>query len=66
MMAAEPELASPPADDAGREMARRFVEYLTGDGFGMEAMVARMERLKFETIVTGQTYAEALAGLDEP
>jgi hypothetical protein len=29
-------------------------------------MVIRMERLKFETIVTGKSYREVLAETDEP
>lgn len=65
MLAAEPELTSPTADEAGRETATRFVQYLTADGFDMGAMITRMERLKFEVIVTGKTYAQVLAEMEE-
>lgn len=61
MMASEPELTEVAADDAAREACRRFVDYVTADGFDVEQMVTRMERLKFETIVTGKTYREVLA-----
>lgn len=61
MIAAEPELTTPKVDEAGREQIRRFVDYVTADGFDCGAMVTRMERLKFETIVTGKTYAQVLA-----
>jgi hypothetical protein len=66
MIAGEPELTEPKLDDDGREQIRRFVDYVTADGFGAGRLVARMERLKFETIVTGKTYAEVLAGQEEP
>jgi hypothetical protein len=62
MMASEPELTKVQTDEAGREFIRRFIEYVTADGCGTGSMVTRMERLKFETIVTGKSYSEALAG----
>lgn len=43
-----------------RERCRRFVDYVTAEGFSVEQMVTRMERLKFETIVSGKSYREAL------
>ena len=64
MMASEPELTQPAVDEAGREFIRRFVDYLTVDGFDCGHMVTRMERLKFETIVTGKSCAEVLADED--
>ena len=48
-------------DAAVREICRRFVDYVTADGFSAGSMVTRMERLKFETIVTGKSYREVLA-----
>ena len=66
MMASEPELTEVAADDAAREACRRFVDYVTADGFGVESMVTRMERLKFETIVTGKSYREVLGEAEEP
>jgi len=61
MLASEPELTTPKADEAGRELIRRFVDYVTADGFDTAHTVTRMERLKFETIVTGKTCGEVLA-----
>jgi hypothetical protein len=66
MMASEPELTKVAVSDADREFIRRFVDYVTADGFGTGSMVTRMERLKFETIVTGKTYGEVLAEADDP
>ena len=60
MMAAEPELTEVATDDASREFCRRFVDYVTAGGFSVADMVTRMERLKFETIVTGKSYREVL------
>jgi hypothetical protein len=65
MMATEPELTEVQVDDAGHEFTRRFVDYLTADGFGVGSMVTRMERLKFETIVTGKSYREVLTEAEE-
>ena len=65
MMASEPELTEVRTDEAGLEMIHRFVAYVIGDGFGDGSVVTRMERLKFETIVTGKSYSEVLAELDE-
>ena len=61
MVASEPELTKVAADDADREFIRRFVDYITDGGSNFGAMVTRMERLKFETIVTGKTIGEVLA-----
>lgn len=66
MMASEPELTEAAADEAARERCRRFVDYVTSDGFGVESMVTRMERLKFETIVTGKSYREVLDEAEGP
>ena len=66
MMASEPELTEVPVDEADREAIRRFVDYVTADGSSVQAMVTRMERLKFETIVTGKSYREVLAETDKP
>jgi len=66
LMGAEPELTTAPADEASREMIRRFTAYVTADGSDVKSMVTRMERLKFETIVSGKSYGEVLAELDEP
>lgn len=63
MLAAEPELTQVREDAAGRELIRRFDAYLLADGSGVASMLTRMERLKFETIVTGRSYSEVLAGL---
>jgi len=56
-----PEPGDAQADDSVREFCRRFVDYVTADGFSVGQMVTRMERLKFETIVTGKSYREVLA-----
>jgi hypothetical protein len=64
MIATEPELTRPIVCEAGAETSSRFVDYLTAEGFDYGVMVTRMERLKFETIVTGKTYAEVLAEMD--
>jgi len=66
MMASEPELTTRAVDDAGREFIRRFVGYVTDGGSDFGSIVTRMERLKFETIVTGKSYGEVLAGTEEP
>jgi len=57
MMAAEPELTQVQPS----EFIRRFVAYVTADGFDCSSMVTRMERLKFETIVQEKSYSEVLA-----
>lgn len=61
MMASEPELTKRALTEADREQIRRFVDYVTADGFDAGRIVTRMERLTFETIVTGKTYGEVLA-----
>ena len=66
MMASEPELTETAKDDAAREACRRFVDYVTADGFSVQAMVTRMERMKFETIVTGKSYREVIDEETEP
>jgi hypothetical protein len=66
MMASEPELTEPVTDEAGEVRSRRFVAYLFADGHDYDRMVTRMERLKFEAIVTGKSLYEALAGMEEP
>lgn len=66
MMAAEPELMQVREDPAGSEMIRRFVDYINADGSDVASMVTRMERLKFETIVTGKSYSEVLAATEGP
>lgn len=50
-----------PLSDAEREKIRRYVGYLTAGGFTVQAVMARMERLKFEEIVTGRTAAEIVS-----
>lgn len=62
MMATEPELTQ--VQDG--EFLRRFVDYVTADGFGVGDMVTRMERLKFETIVQEKSYGEVLAEMEKP
>jgi hypothetical protein len=66
MLASEPELTKVAVTDEDRAAIRRFVDYVNADGSSVQAMVARMERLKFETIVTGKTYREVLAEETEP
>ena len=61
MMASEPELTEVAVTGADHARIRRFVDYVTADGCDVAAMVTRMERLKFETIVTGKSYREVLA-----
>ena len=68
LMASEPELTEVAEDEAAREFCRRFVDYVTVDGFSVRSMVTRMERLKFETIVTGKSCREVVAeasGVDD-
>jgi hypothetical protein len=60
LMGAEPELTEVRTDDAGRDFIRRFVEYVTADGYDCGSMVTRMERLKFESIVGEKSIAEVL------
>jgi hypothetical protein len=38
-------------NDSDREKIRQFVDYITADGFSMDAVVTRMERMKFEEII---------------
>jgi hypothetical protein len=66
MMASEPELTRVAVSDADREEIGRFTDYLFADGFDFGKMVTRMERLKFETIVTGKSIGEVLPGAGEP
>ena len=61
MMGSEPELTEVREDEAGQDFIRRFVDYVTTDGFDVASMVTRMERLKFETIVGEKSYDEVLA-----
>jgi hypothetical protein len=65
MMAAEPELTRPAATEEDHAAISRFVDYITADGFDVPAMVTRMERLQFETIVTGKSHREVLADTRE-
>lgn len=65
LMANEPELIGIPADEAGNLMIDRLASYIAADGFNAEAMIIRLERLKFETIMTGKTFAEVLNGYSE-
>lgn len=59
-LSSDPELAT--ARAAGdREFLSRFVDYITGGGSDLGSVATRLERLKFETIVTGKTYGEVLA-----
>jgi hypothetical protein len=58
MMNGEPELTTPQSP----EFIRRFLSYVTADGFTVDAIVTRVERLKFAHIITGKTYSEILAG----
>lgn len=67
MMASEPELTRKAVTDADRDFLRSFADYICADGFDVGQMVTRMERLKFETIVTGKSYREVLdAGQSKP
>ena len=56
MMATEPELTQP----QDGEFLRRWIDYVTADGFGVGDMVTGMERLKFEMIVQEKSCAEVL------
>lgn len=51
--------------DEEREMIRRYAEYVLATGFGVDAIVGRLERLKFETIVQEKSYREVLAEAEE-
>ena len=62
MMASEPELTQP----QDGEFLRRWIDYVTADGFSVQAMVTRMERMKVETIVTGKSYREVIDEETEP
>lgn len=61
MMASEPELTTPVIDEDGMEAIRRFADYVTVDGSDLRSMMTRMERMKFETIVTGKSCREVIA-----
>lgn len=66
MLASEPELTRPLEGSAGREFSERFASYLMADGFDWDRMATRMERLKFEAIVSGKTIGEVLPGMTGP
>lgn len=53
-------MASDPPGRSGDSISP-WIRYITADGFGPGAIKARMERLKFETIVQEKTIAEVLA-----
>ena len=62
LLLSSPELTAVAADDAGRLMIDRFTAYVCEGGCAdVATMVTRLERLKFETIVQGKTYAQVLA-----
>lgn len=63
LMKDEPELTRPAASEEDERFLERFADYLTGDGCDARAMVLRMERLKFETIVQQKTFAEVVGQL---
>lgn len=50
-------------DEDAEDLLRRFVGYITADGFGVGSIVTRLERLQFEQIVQEKTCAEVLADL---
>ena len=66
MMASEPELTRRALTGEDRDFISRFVDYVTAGGSDFGSVVTRMERLKFETIVTGKTYGEVLADTEGP
>jgi hypothetical protein len=57
MLTRQPELVK----SRNQEMIRRFVDYVTADGFAASSVVTRLERLTFETIVTEKSYGEVLS-----
>lgn len=61
MMKGEPELTKPATSDADRDLISRFIGYVTANGSDASSMLTRMERLKFEAIVTGKSFGEVLA-----
>lgn len=54
-----------PLSDAEREEIGRYARYLTAGGFGEGRVIGRLERLKFEEIVTGKTVGQVLAEAEE-
>lgn len=55
------ELTEVAADAESSERIRRLTDYITADGFSLDALVTRMERLKFESIVQEKAIGEILA-----
>jgi len=49
--------------DSGERIAR-YADYITAGGFGVAAIITRLERLTFDSIVTGKTTREILDGWD--
>ena len=62
LLASEPELTQVQDGD----FLRRWIDYVTADGFGVGDMVRGMERLKFEMIVQEKSCAEVLAEAQKP
>lgn len=56
-----PELTEVAVDEAGRKRIQQLADYILQDGGSVDAIVKNLERLKFETIVTGKTTSEILA-----
>jgi hypothetical protein len=46
-------------NDADRRKIRQFVNYITADGFSADAIVTRLERMKFEEIIREAGLASA-------
>lgn len=62
MLGSIPELTEPVTDQESDVLADRLAAYMLADGGGMQQIVTRLERLKFETIVRDASVAEVIAG----
>lgn len=64
LVASIPEMSEVVTDLDSDWRITRYSEYITAAGFSVAAIVTRLERLVFDSIVTGKTTREILDGWD--
>jgi hypothetical protein len=55
-----PEMTEVVTDRESGDRIARYTDHITAGGFSVDAIVTRLERLKFDSIVTGKTTREVL------
>ena len=60
LIASIPEMTEVVVDKDSGERIARYADYITAGGLSVAAIVTRLERLKFDSIVTGKPTRELL------